>query len=172
VLAAGGSPTTGAWDAEQDRIVLRARKDEIERINTPKQPTVRRFLAEVHARQELPLAEVAVPQHHPLGEEAEVDFGTATVLLAGALTEVQLFIMRLSASGRAYPRKRGAGRSGRGRRCRLRRALAHSGPAPLGPIHRGRRLSEPCCPPARHRPRTSGTRTGRRRGPQVPAGPS
>ena len=117
MLAAGGSPTTGAWDAEQDRIALRARKDEIERINTHNQPTVRRFLAEVRARQELPLAEVAVPQHHPLGEEAEVDFGTATVLLAGAVPEVQLFIMRLSASGRAYPRKRGAGRSGRGRRC-------------------------------------------------------
>ena len=67
------------------------------------EPTVRRFVAEVRARQELPLAEVAVPQHHPLGEEAEVDFGTATVILAGAATEVQLFIMRLSASGRAYP---------------------------------------------------------------------
>ena len=68
------------------------------------EPTVRRFVAEVRARQELPLAEVAVPQHHPLGEEAEVDFGTATVMLAGAATEVQLFVMRLSASGRAYPR--------------------------------------------------------------------
>jgi hypothetical protein len=45
-----------------------------------------------------------VPQDHPLGDEAEVDFGTASVYLAGALTEVQLFIMRLSASGRAYPR--------------------------------------------------------------------
>jgi len=39
-----------------------------------------------------------------LGDEAEVDFGTASVYLAGVLTEVQLFIMRLSASGRAYPR--------------------------------------------------------------------
>ena len=68
------------------------------------EPTVRRFVAEVRARQELALADVAVPQHHPLGEEAEVDFGTATVILAGAATEVQLFIMRLSASGRAYPR--------------------------------------------------------------------
>ena len=68
------------------------------------EPTVRRFVAEVRARQEFPLVEVAVPQHHPLGEEAEVDFGTATVVLAGALTDVQLFIMRLSASGRAYPR--------------------------------------------------------------------
>jgi len=66
--------------------------------------TVRRFVGEVRARQELPLAEVAVPQRHLLGEEAEVDFGSATVILAGTPTEVQLFIMRLSASGRAYPR--------------------------------------------------------------------
>jgi transposase len=66
--------------------------------------TVRRYVAVVRARQELPLVEVMVPQDHPLGDEAEVDFGTASVYLAGALTEVQLFIMRLSASGRAYPR--------------------------------------------------------------------
>lgn len=66
--------------------------------------TVRRFVLEVRARQELPLAEVAVPQHHRLGEEAEVDFGTATVILAGAPTEVQLFIMRLSASGKSFVR--------------------------------------------------------------------
>jgi transposase len=66
--------------------------------------TVRRFVAVVRARQQLPLAEVAVPQTHPFGDEAEVDFGTVSVYLAGTLTEVQLFIMRLSASGRGYPR--------------------------------------------------------------------
>jgi transposase len=66
--------------------------------------TVRRYVAEVRRREKLPLAEVMVPQHHPLGIEAEVDFGTVTVYLAGVLFDVQLFIMRLSASGRAYPR--------------------------------------------------------------------
>jgi transposase len=66
--------------------------------------TVRRFVGEIRARQEHPLVEVMVPQEHPLGEEAEVDFGTAKVYLDGLLTEVQLFIMRLSASGRSYPR--------------------------------------------------------------------
>jgi transposase len=66
--------------------------------------TVRRYVAEVRRRQKLPLAEVMVPQHHPLGEEAEVDFGTVSVYLAGVLFDVQVFIMRLSASGRAYPR--------------------------------------------------------------------
>lgn len=66
--------------------------------------TVRRYVAEVRRRQEVPLVEVMVPQHHPLGEEAEVDFGTASVYLAGVLVEVSMFIMRLSASGRGFPR--------------------------------------------------------------------
>ena len=44
--------------------------------------TVRRFVAVVRARQQLPLAEVAVPQTHPFGDEAEVDFGTVSVYLA------------------------------------------------------------------------------------------
>lgn len=66
--------------------------------------TVRRYVAEVRLRREVPLVEVMVPQHHPLGEEAEVDFGSISVYLAGMLVEVSMFIMRLSASGRAYPR--------------------------------------------------------------------
>jgi transposase len=66
--------------------------------------TVRRYVTEVRRRQTLPLVEVSVPQHHPLGAEAEADFGTISVYLAGLLTEVQLYIMRLSASGRSYPR--------------------------------------------------------------------
>jgi transposase len=66
--------------------------------------TVRRYVAEVRRRQDKPLVEVAVPQHHPLGREAEVDFGDISVYLAGLLTEVHLFVMRLSASGRAFRR--------------------------------------------------------------------
>lgn len=66
--------------------------------------TVRRYVAEVRRRQEVPLVEVMVPQHHPLGEEAEVDFGSASVYLAGVLVEVSMFIMRLSASGRGFAR--------------------------------------------------------------------
>lgn len=66
--------------------------------------TVRRYVAEVRRRMDVPLVEVMVPQRHPLGEEAEVDFGTASVYLAGVLVEVSMFIMRLSASGRAFPR--------------------------------------------------------------------
>lgn len=66
--------------------------------------TVRRYVASVRAHQELPLIDIAIPQHHPLGEESEVDFGTASVYLCGSLTEVHLFIMRLSASGRPFAR--------------------------------------------------------------------
>jgi len=66
--------------------------------------SVRRYVASVRTAQEVPVSEVMVPQTHPLGEEAEVDFGTISVVLAGGLFDVQLFLMRLSASGRAYPR--------------------------------------------------------------------
>lgn len=66
--------------------------------------TVRRYVAEVRAGQQFPLADVAVPQHHPLGEESETDFGEATVHLAGLPVKVHLFLMRLSASGRGYAR--------------------------------------------------------------------
>ena len=65
--------------------------------------TVRRYVKVVRERQETPLTDVAVPQHHPLGEEGEVDFGSIHVYLAGVLTEVAMFVMRLSASGRAFP---------------------------------------------------------------------
>jgi transposase len=66
--------------------------------------TVRRYVAQMRRRHEVPLVEVMIPQRHPLGDEAEADFGTIAVYLAGLLVDVQLFIMRLSASGRAFPR--------------------------------------------------------------------
>ncbi|HET9516990.1 MAG TPA: IS21 family transposase [Actinoplanes sp.] len=66
--------------------------------------TVRRYVAEVRRRRSVPLVEVMVPQHHPLGAEAEVDFGSIHVYLAGALTELPLFVMRLSASGKGFVR--------------------------------------------------------------------
>lgn len=65
--------------------------------------TVRKYVKVVRERHQTLLVDVAVPQHHPLGEEAEVDFGSIHVYLAGVLTEVAMFIMRLSASGRALP---------------------------------------------------------------------
>jgi transposase len=49
-------------------------------------------------------AEVMVPQQHPLGFEAEVDFGAISFYLCGVLTEGELFVMRLSASAKAFRR--------------------------------------------------------------------
>ena len=66
--------------------------------------TVRRYVKTVRERQTIPLVEVSVPQHHPLGSKGEVDFGEAKVVLAGIPTDVSLFLMRLSASGRGFCR--------------------------------------------------------------------
>jgi len=63
--------------------------------------TVRRFVAQVKADLvKTPLA--AVPQTHGLGEEAEVDFGEFYAWLDGEWTRLWLFVMRLSASGKAF----------------------------------------------------------------------
>jgi transposase len=63
--------------------------------------TVRRFVAEVKAELSAsPL--VAVPQTHLLGAEAEVDFGEFGAWLDGEWTRLWLFVMRLSASGKAF----------------------------------------------------------------------
>jgi hypothetical protein len=75
--------------------------------------TVRRYVAEIRG-QERPLGEVMVPQHHRLGEEAEVDFGTVTVQVAGLAVDVQLFIMRLSESDESGVLREDGGRR---RRC-------------------------------------------------------
>jgi transposase len=66
--------------------------------------TVRRYVTAV--RRDLPvvLAEVKVPQTHPLGAEAEVDFGQVGFVLDGVLRDGWMFVMRLSASGRAFHR--------------------------------------------------------------------
>ena len=45
--------------------------------------TVRRYVSEARRRQPMVLREVTVPQHHPLGEEAEVDFGSNSYDLNG-----------------------------------------------------------------------------------------
>jgi transposase len=46
-------------------------------------------------------AKVFVPQHHPPGLEAEVDFGELWVRLAGTLVKCYLFAFRMSYSGKA-----------------------------------------------------------------------
>ncbi|GAA3415624.1 hypothetical protein [Streptosporangium vulgare] len=46
-------------------------------------------------------AQVFIPQHHPPGREAEVDFGELWVRLAGVMTVCYLFAYRMSYSGKA-----------------------------------------------------------------------
>jgi hypothetical protein len=66
--------------------------------------TVRRYVAEVRRRQPGVLAEVKVPQTHPPGAEAEVDFGKVSFFLGGVQVEGWMFVLRLSASGRGFHR--------------------------------------------------------------------
>jgi len=66
--------------------------------------TVRRYVKTVRERQAFALIDVSVPQHHLLGSKAETDFGEAKIVLAGIPTDVSLFLMRLSASGRGFCR--------------------------------------------------------------------
>ena len=66
---------------------------------------VRRAQIDVEAGRRI---EVFVPQEHPPGVEAEVDFGELWVVLNGVMTKCHMFIVRLSHSGKAihriYPR--------------------------------------------------------------------
>lgn len=68
------------------------------------EPTVRRYVREARRRRPLAIAEVKVPQTHPLAEEAEVDFGSVSFKLNGLLFEGWMFVMRLSASGKGFHR--------------------------------------------------------------------
>jgi len=66
--------------------------------------TVRRYVADVRRRHPTVLAEVMVPQWHPLGAEAEVEFGKVHVVVGGVGIDGWMFVMRLSASGRGFHR--------------------------------------------------------------------
>ena len=65
---------------------------------------VRGYVRDAKERLGINEIEVMVPQQHPLGFEAEVDFGEISFYLAGVLTKGELFVMRLSASGKAFRR--------------------------------------------------------------------
>ncbi len=64
--------------------------------------TVRRHVAVVKAELVAGSAKVAVPQTHELGAEGEVDFGEFYAWLEGTWTRLWMFVMRLSASGKAF----------------------------------------------------------------------
>jgi len=64
--------------------------------------TVSRYVARRRAELDLDRTEVAVPQAHLPGAEAEVDFGEFHAQVAGALLKLWMFVLRLSCSGRAF----------------------------------------------------------------------
>lgn len=64
--------------------------------------TVRSYVAEVRKELGKGVTQVTITQIHKPGDEAEVDFGEFYVWLAGTWTKLFLFVMRLSASGKAF----------------------------------------------------------------------
>lgn len=63
--------------------------------------TVRPHVARVKSEVGLARREVMVPQTHPAGAEAEVDFGQFHVSVGGVMLRLWMFVMRLSHSGKA-----------------------------------------------------------------------
>lgn len=63
--------------------------------------TVRAFVAQVRDELVGGVGLVSVPQTHVPGAEAEVDFGEFQAWVAGVLTRLWMFVLRLSYSGRA-----------------------------------------------------------------------
>jgi transposase len=64
--------------------------------------TVSRYVARRRTELGLDRVEVSVPQAHPPGAEAEVDFGEFHAMIAEVLVKLWLFVLRLSCSGRAF----------------------------------------------------------------------
>lgn len=64
--------------------------------------TVSRYVTARRIELGLDRIDVAVPQAHLPGAEAEVDFGEFRATIAGVLTTLWLFVMRLSHSGKAF----------------------------------------------------------------------
>jgi len=64
--------------------------------------TVRRYVAQAKRNRPAVLVKVMVPQSHVLGAEAEVDFGDLRFVLNGTIVKGHMFVMRLSASGKAF----------------------------------------------------------------------
>jgi transposase len=64
--------------------------------------TVSRYVARRRMELGLDRVEVMVPQTHPAGAEAEVDFGEFYTTIAGVWTKCWMFVLRLSHSGKAF----------------------------------------------------------------------
>lgn len=64
--------------------------------------SVRAFVAEVKAELANTASDVTVGQEHAAGADAEVDFGEFRARIGGQVLVLQLFILRLSCSGRGF----------------------------------------------------------------------
>jgi len=110
-------PAIGAWtqviDAWliADRDVPRKQRHTARRVwqrlvtehgATVAEVTVSRYVARRRVELGLDRVEVNVPQTHPAGAEAEVDFGEFYTWVGSAMVKVWMFVMRLSCSGRAF----------------------------------------------------------------------
>ena len=63
--------------------------------------SVRALVRELKTEVGLDRRQVVVPQTHPPGEQAEVDFGEFTAVIAGVSMRLSMFVLRLSHSGKA-----------------------------------------------------------------------
>lgn len=63
--------------------------------------SVRSLVAQIHREIDSGRPLVSVPQTHPAGEEAEVDFGEFFIRIAGEMIKLWMFVLRMSHSGRA-----------------------------------------------------------------------
>ena len=110
-------PAIGRWAATidgwllGDRDVARKQRHTARRVwqrlvaehgATVSEVTVSRYVARRRVELGLVNVEVAVGQTHAPGAEAEVDFGEFQAVIAGVLTKLWMFVLRLSCSGRAF----------------------------------------------------------------------
>ncbi len=118
-VASRPSPSLGPWKATidawlaGDELVPKKQRHTARRIferlcdeheAEVSESSVRRYVGAAKKKRSLSLPDVCVPQSHPLAEEAEVDFGQVSFYLGGVMVEAWMFVMRLSASGKAFHR--------------------------------------------------------------------
>ncbi|KAB7740030.1 IS21 family transposase [Nostocoides sp. F2B08] len=115
-VTARESPVTGRWEplvrswlvADLDaprkqrhtarRVWQRLLEEHDARVS---ESAVRLLVARLKREVGLSRVEAMVPQTHPPGAEAEVDFGEFYAVLAGEMTKLWMFVMRCSYSGKA-----------------------------------------------------------------------
>jgi transposase len=119
-VPARAAPRLGPWKAQieawlaADRMAPRKQRHTARRIwqrlrsehgADVAEATVRSYVSQVRARTRTTVAQVPVPQTHPPGAEAECDFGEVYAdHEQGGRIKLYLFVLRLSASGRAFHR--------------------------------------------------------------------